>query len=668
VDLTPWLDPGETIVSVLTHTISLGTTGWSDTPYPPPGAPPPYDPTPLLFAFVGIVESGTGVEMMVGDGTPGNVYTCQFEVLGGSNREVTFEVGVQITGTPPKVPPVITEPIPLDALSIYGGTMLGPLYLFRDPTYPTEAATKQYVDWATATLHVDNKVNRAGDMMTGILTLYSDPVGPRDAATKQYVDAALGSSLSDAPADGGYYGRRNLAWVHVVDEAPLNTFGYLRMNAGWQRGTPQVTTLTDVRITDHGGGVPLLSGAQIPASPSSDVFYTAARRAGSSLTDGGLLALYGPSHPTAPNWAQIFAGPASARVAWSFSSVGVLDTPGIVRSNTGRFIALSTIANSGPSFVSYDAGLGFASGFWVGGGGTLAFGPCNASTGQPLSTWATINGGGLTILSGGLSTPSLNVSGALSAGSLSSTGSISAALDVSAGRNMICNQLNANIVSAVFVSLTQDLSVGHNASISGTLTVGGNISTPLNLTANNANIASTVTAAAVNSTTQTCSTLTVGTQANIQILNVQNALATATGGWIYTSSGGGGFGGTVNVGGFFTSDARLKFDVASIDPARGIDWVRTSNPCTYRKRYHVDAPDDESQFEGGFIAQEQITAGFGEFVATVPCPGMPAYDQDGITAPADTQFALDSRYQIAMLTAACQQMLARIEVLEGSAR
>ena len=80
-------------------------------------------------------------------------YTIQFIVDGTSQRRVTFEVGVQLTGVPPEQPMPLPPPAmgagqdPQDwYLPLKGGKMEGPLYLFHDPKYPTEAVTKHYVD------------------------------------------------------------------------------------------------------------------------------------------------------------------------------------------------------------------------------------------------------------------------------------------------------------------------------------------------------------------------------------------------------------------------------------------------------------------------------------------------------------------------------------------
>lgn len=83
-----------------------------------------------------------------------------------------------------------------------GGTMTGALTLSGNPTQNLQAATKQYVDAADATINsaITNITNgttvlpyvkKSGDTMTGALTLSGDPTQNLQAATKQYVDSAV---------------------------------------------------------------------------------------------------------------------------------------------------------------------------------------------------------------------------------------------------------------------------------------------------------------------------------------------------------------------------------------------------------------------------------------------------------------------------------------------
>lgn len=148
IDLGTWLDPGEVITEILSSSITLGAGGWSEPPWPPPGAPSPYDPTPCIFTTVVMDASSRVLIVFLAYGTPGNAYTAQFVLQGSSARRITLELGVQCTG----IPPVNPLPVPVPAnqaalsLSIYGGIMLGPIYLVGFPQYPSEAATKEYVD------------------------------------------------------------------------------------------------------------------------------------------------------------------------------------------------------------------------------------------------------------------------------------------------------------------------------------------------------------------------------------------------------------------------------------------------------------------------------------------------------------------------------------------
>jgi hypothetical protein len=491
VDLTEWLDDGEIATSILTHTITLGTTGWSNTPFPVPGAAPPYDPTPLLFTEVKLVDGGTGVEVYVSYGTPGNVYTCQFEVVGTTLREVTFEVGVQISGQPPAAVPVVTKPIPLDALSIYGGTMLGPLYLFEDPVYPSEAATKQYADYVNSVTQTQvlDKVNRAGDNMSGFLSLYADPVQPLQAATKNYVDVQTGSTLHDAPNDGTYYGRRNLAWAKVVEEAPTGTLGYLRSNGAWARGVFQSAAASvDVRVTDNNtGNTPTLSGMQTPFSAATDFFNLAARRTSTgAIGDGGVIQLIGPTSIGVPNGVNIYAGTRAAAKTWSFAQDGSLGAPGAVSaagtvtSNTGRIMAHTT-DGSIPSLIAYDQSHNVASGLWVGSTGTIRLGSADG-TGLPVTTWTSVSSSGVDI-TGTLSTTanasvgtSLSVGTSISAASLSLTGALSAA-SMSLSGTATANVVNANSMGC-FGTFTgtgavNAQSIGSSTTIAATTTVSG---------------------------------------------------------------------------------------------------------------------------------------------------------------------------------------------------
>lgn len=59
------------------------------------------------------------------------------------------------------------------------------------PLLATDAANKAYVDSSVANVGSGSYVSKAGDTMTGPLTLAGDPTSPTHATTRQYVDAGL---------------------------------------------------------------------------------------------------------------------------------------------------------------------------------------------------------------------------------------------------------------------------------------------------------------------------------------------------------------------------------------------------------------------------------------------------------------------------------------------
>lgn len=188
-----FLDPTEVVTQITSASVVLGTTGWGNTPYPPMAAPPPYDPTPLLFRSYTMDASNRVLIVFVQYGTPGNVYTCQFVLVGTSSRAITIEIIVQISGTPPQqgfVPLPVTPPASAWALPIIGGTMQGPLYLYEDPLYPTEAVNKEYVD-RIAGVGGGPYLPLSGGTMRGELLLDADPLYPKDAVTKNYTDTTF---------------------------------------------------------------------------------------------------------------------------------------------------------------------------------------------------------------------------------------------------------------------------------------------------------------------------------------------------------------------------------------------------------------------------------------------------------------------------------------------
>jgi len=143
-------------------------------------------------------------------------------------------------------------------LPLAGGTMTGQITLPANPTVALQATTKQYVDGRTPITadapadgnHYD-RVNNAwvvaqtftgvfvpiagGVTMTGLLTLSGAPSAANGAATKGYVDGRT-PITADAPNDGQYYTRHNLAWVVApggLTDAPSDGSTYGRLNGAW---------------------------------------------------------------------------------------------------------------------------------------------------------------------------------------------------------------------------------------------------------------------------------------------------------------------------------------------------------------------------------------------------------------------------------------------------
>lgn len=124
-------------------------------------------------------------------------------------------------------------------LSLQGGRMAGPMYLYNDPTDAMMPATKGYVDAGgsgggggipEAPSVPGDTFGRsegawvqvlalAGGTMLGPLIAAADPTDPLGMATKQYVDALKPSILPDAPDDAFFYGRHQNAWAQVLSLA-----------------------------------------------------------------------------------------------------------------------------------------------------------------------------------------------------------------------------------------------------------------------------------------------------------------------------------------------------------------------------------------------------------------------------------------------------------------
>src|SRR4029079_11044341 len=234
VDMGWWLDVNETITQIVSAEVIQGMSGWSEAPYPPPDSPPPYDPTPLILLSSTLDAVGRSFILFTEFGTPGVAYTVQLIMDGTSQRRITVEVGVQVMGTPPEQPmPLPTPPVgpgvdPLDwYLPLKGGKMEGPLYLFHDPKYPTEAVTKHYVDGMS---FVGGPfMPEAGGTFTGAVSMgesaltlsATSPIDPLEAASKQYVDGLLGSVTAPfVPLSGA-----TMTGLLVLSDDPVDPLG-----------------------------------------------------------------------------------------------------------------------------------------------------------------------------------------------------------------------------------------------------------------------------------------------------------------------------------------------------------------------------------------------------------------------------------------------------------
>lgn len=118
---------------------------------------------------------------------------------------------------------------------------------------------------------------------------------------------------------------------------------------------------------------------------------------------------------------------------------------------------------------------------------------------------------------------------------------------------------------------------------------------------------------------------------------------------------------------FIVSDVRLKSKIETIGADEAWEWVNRSRPVSYMKRATWDAPESEARYEVGFIAQEQIAAGFERHVSFVDQPGIPELDDGTVVSCADKELNLGQGYQIAYLTAALkderEQRLAMVQRL-----
>ena len=342
-DMTWWLDADETLTDILSTEVIQGMSGWSEAPFPPPDSPPPFDPTPLLLIGTAIDASSRQVIAFVEFGTAGVAYTIRVILRGTSQREVTIELGVQVTGVPPEEPMPLPPP-PSEAagqgptaayLNIKGGTMQGPLYLFEKPFYPTEAATKQYVDsmdWVGGPY-----LPLAGGVVDGPVTFNNtvtlqlqDPIGPLEATTKQYVDGRIQAIMGGPflPLAGG------------VLTGPLTVNGNFFVNA----------TLNNPAATSVGGQT--VTAVTINAN-NSQVLWGHSSRMTLQTSGGGVSYT---SNQSSAYYGQATANDtiAGGTAAWVVGMQGASGNVGVgTVTNAADFMGHSTINSAGGAVTNH---------------------------------------------------------------------------------------------------------------------------------------------------------------------------------------------------------------------------------------------------------------------------------------------------------------------------
>jgi hypothetical protein len=241
--------------------------------------------------------------------------------------------------------------------------------------------------------------------------------------------------------------------------------------------------------------------------------------------------------------------------------------------------------------------------------------------------------------SGNVTVPSaaanINTSGTLAVAGAAAFGST-----LSAGNSTLGN-----------ITSSGTLTVAGATALNSTVTIGlsGGLVLPfkvnaLKTTANNAGISFTTNGMVIN--------LSNSGIANFQF---QDALQAYT--WSFGNSGvpmtltGGGnlaIQGTLSQG----SDRRIKSDIRTIGPHEGQAWLTMSRPVAYTIN---------GQPSAGFIAQEQIAAGFGDVYYLTDNPDLKADAE----SPEGKQWVGDTNSRIAYLTAALKAAMERIVALEG---
>ncbi len=201
-----------------------------------------------------------------------------------------------------------------NALPLNGGSMIGMLSLYADPTSPLQAATKQYVDWATAA--ASSAVQSAslplsGGTVSGAIVLPADPTAALQASTKEYVDAAAAAAQSAATSASLPLAGGTLTGALTLPSDPT---------ANLQAATKQY-------VDAHAGGAASVTQASV-----ADAFHSTTTVTNTVLSTtynegaaGATLAGTKPATYTGPDTGWHFGDPSST--AWNFGAGGGVTAP-----------------------------------------------------------------------------------------------------------------------------------------------------------------------------------------------------------------------------------------------------------------------------------------------------------------------------------------------------
>jgi Chaperone of endosialidase len=118
---------------------------------------------------------------------------------------------------------------------------------------------------------------KAGGTMTGPLILSANAVAALGAVPLQQMQTGLATKIGDAPNDGGYYARRNLAWEPspgsaINQDAPSDGFAYGRRNASWDK-TLRLAGGTMTGVIRGADGTTALPGYAFSGSAGTGMSY-----------------------------------------------------------------------------------------------------------------------------------------------------------------------------------------------------------------------------------------------------------------------------------------------------------------------------------------------------------------------------------------------------------